>query len=403
MKYSKITLSSLDTVVHCPTSKSYANRALIMASLKNESIKLNDLPESQDVKDLLSLLDSLGLKISGDKENVLVKNSFPECEILNDTPILLPGSEGGTTIRFIVPVLALGQNEYHLPLLGRMAERPLDELIEILKRLGAKISIENSMIKVKGPITLSENLSVDCSETTQFATALFNLKAKYDLDVKYENLVASKKYLEMTESLVEHFSHSREFTIPADFSGLGYLVAYGCLNQDLIISNVNSLDPLQADSMLIEILRSAGANIKFKPSGLHVYRTDVKLKGFEIDGSKCIDLVPTLMFIASFCSAESRIKNIKYLVHKESDRLSEMMKIMDKFKVQYEYDEKTDTFVITPSSMKRVDFDSCQISTANDHRMVMVAALFLKVLAGGSVGPKDSVNKSFPTFFDIFK
>ncbi|MFT6631506.1 MAG: 3-phosphoshikimate 1-carboxyvinyltransferase [Bacteriovoracaceae bacterium] len=403
MKFSKITSCKLKTPIHCPTSKSYANRALIIASLKPERIEINDIPESQDVHDLLSILESLKIEVIKIPSGIQIINSFPECEQNSSKPILLPGSEGGTTVRFITPLLALGNNEYHIPLLGRMAARPMDELLLIIKGMGANIWIEDAILKIKGPISLPEELSVDCSKTTQFATALYNLKAKYKINIKYNNVEASKKYLDMTESLIKHFSGSNHFIVPADFSGLGYLLAYGVLNQDLVVSNVFKMDMLQADSVLIEILKRIGARIEFGPNGLSIFRTESKLSGFEVDGSECIDLVPTLMFIASFCDSETKLTNIKFLTHKESDRLLEMMKILDIFKIEYFYDEAGDVFTIFPlkETLENI-FKPIKITTANDHRMVMVSALYLKTLKGGSVAPMESVNKSFPNFFSLF-
>ena len=403
MKFSHITSCKLITPIHCPTSKSYANRALIIASLKLENIKINDIPDSQDVHDLLGILESLKIEILKTRGGVQINNSFPECEQNSLKPVILPGSEGGTTIRFIAPLLALGKNEYHLPLLGRMATRPMGELLLIIKSMGASIWIEDAVLKIKGPITLPKELSVDCSKTTQFATALFNLKAKYNINIKYNNVEASKKYLEMTEFLIKHFSHTNHFTVPADFSGLGYLLAYGILKQDLVISNVFKTDLLQADSELINILKRIGGKIKFGSNGLSVLKAESKLAGFEVDGSECIDLVPTLMFIASFCHSETRLTNIKYLTHKESDRLLEMMKILDVFKVDYNYDETKDVFTIIPfEGSKESNLKPIKVVTANDHRMVMVSALYLKTLKGGSVAPMGAVNKSFPTFFKLF-
>jgi 5-enolpyruvylshikimate-3-phosphate synthase len=80
-----------------------------------------------------------------------------------------------------------------------------------------------------------------------------------------------------------------------------------------------------------------------------------------------------------------------------------MMKILDIFKIEYFYDEAGDVFTIFPlkETLENI-FKPIKITTANDHRMVMVSALYLKTLKGGSVAPMESVNKSFPNFFSLF-
>ena len=88
-----------------PTSKSYANRILILAALCPSVITIEGLPESTDVSNLISCLQQVGLEFSKDsKGHLKVLNSFPECEKNTslDTIVLETG-DGGTTNRFILP------------------------------------------------------------------------------------------------------------------------------------------------------------------------------------------------------------------------------------------------------------------------------------------------------------
>lgn len=404
MNYTTLTSSSLETPIHCPTSKSYANRSLIIGALKQTKMTFRDLPDAQDVVDLIKILKQINVEMNQEGSSLSLETSFPECELEANSPILLSGSEGGTTIRFILPLLALGQNEYHLPLLGRMGERPLEELCELLRSLGAFVNLEKKLVKIRGPIKIPHQIKIDCSKTTQFATALLNLKAKYDFKIDYLNLNSSKKYIEMSEYLVKLLENKNEFSIPPDFSSLGYILAYSFFNQDMFIENVNCVDPFQADSFLIEILEQMGAKLSFENDGLKICQTSERPSGFSVDGSSCIDLVPTLMFIAAFCCSKSTISNVRFLEHKECNRLLEMKEILTKFKVRFEYDETGDIFTILPYQKNQEKLlRGLKVLTANDHRMVMVTSLFLKQHGGGAVAPMESVFKSFPNFFTLFK
>ena len=118
-----------------------------------------------------------------------------------------------------------------------------------------------------------------------------------------------------------------------------------------------------------------------------------------MDGSQCIDLVPTLMLLASFIPFESTIRNIKTLEHKESNRLDEMRKILDKVGVSYSYSSKKDEMLLIGEKKYS---NLVEIKTADDHRMIMVAALFLKLLGGGALTPHTGVKKSFKDFFNVF-
>ena len=202
----------------------------------------------------------------------------------------------------------------------------------------------------------------------------------------------------MTESLIQKISQENEVIIPADSSSLGYFLVFGCLSQTIKIKNVLKRDKFQADDYFIDILLELGVEIEWD-DGLIIHKHNKFTTGFEIDGSQCIDLVPTLMLLAAFIPFESRIKNIKTLEHKESNRLYEMKKILDTVGVCYTYSFENDEMLIRG----KISYSKIEgIKTANDHRMIMISALFLKLLGGGKLQPYKGVKKSFKDFFMIF-
>jgi 3-phosphoshikimate 1-carboxyvinyltransferase len=391
-----ISASNISNPVVCPTSKSYANRALILASLKKGPVRLLDMPTAQDTRDMISVLRKIGLDIIEDKSDIVINNSFPACEKFSSIPKELFLGEGGTTVRFLYALLALGQNEYHLKFAGEIENRPMTELFRCLDDLGAK---KVSLGLIKGPIYLNSSIEVDCSETTQFASALMHLSLVSDIQVVPTNVSGSKKYLEMTRLLVETFKKESEYRVPVDYSSASYLISYALVNQDIKVSNLHEEDPFQADSVLVEISKSIGGSIIFSADGALISKCLSFSRGIEVDGANCIDLVPTLMFLAAFIPYKSVIKNIKALRFKECDRLEEMQKILAFFNVNFHYNADTDIFTIFPSAVVARVYD---LTVADDHRMVMVASLFFKTLGGGEIHPAWSVNKSFPGFFEIF-
>lgn len=388
--------------VDCPTSKSYANRALILGALKKDKIILSDLPEAQDVLDMMTLLSSIGLKLQVDGTSVNIENSFPDCEVHSKDVVELNLGEGGTTVRFIIALLCLGQNKYLLEFEGRMKERPMSELYDHLRSLGAEITVrEDLRVEVKGPLNFNANtlIKVDCSKTTQFASALMHLSLTTSLKVETSNVRVSQKYLDLTNKMIHDFSKFNQITIAPDYSSAGYFIAYAALNKNLLIKNIFSIDEVQADSKLIDILRDIGVQIDFSESGMKVYKANSFKQGIIVDGSECIDLVPTLAYVASFLPYESRISNIEALEYKECDRLVETIRILEHFNVNCKYEKMNNRLIISPSKAKILNN---QITVEPDHRMIMVSALFLKTLGGGAVAPHLNVSKSFPKFFDYF-
>lgn len=84
-----------------PTSKSYANRMIILAALDKRNIKILNLPSSTDVDFLINCLKKVGLEIQRSSDEILISNSFPECEKKVDHVIEVESGDGGTTNRFL--------------------------------------------------------------------------------------------------------------------------------------------------------------------------------------------------------------------------------------------------------------------------------------------------------------
>lgn len=380
-------------------SKSHLNRALIIGALKNEVFKVEGVSSSTDVDSMVECLKEIGLDISDLEDGFLIKNSFPQCEESYLSPLVLNVGDGGTTTRFLLALLSLGKREYHLRLSGEMSKRPMTPLIDTLRSLGASCSLQEDTITIKGPIRKEGEVSIDCSQTTQFASALVLLNTVCKFDLKFENLSASKRYLELSKKLVSTSEKQNELSCPGDFSSLGYVGAYAFFNNNIVISNISEIDELQTDSKFLEIYKELGGHWEFIDSKLYFYKCNEPKSGVHINGEECIDLVPTLIFMACFLNHQSSFTNLRLLKFKESDRLSEVIKLLKLFGVKFDYNEEKDTLIVHGHAGEPLQES---IQTAFDHRMVMIGALFLKMNKGGDITPAESVNKSFKSFFDIF-
>lgn len=399
MNTSTLSSINLPEVVECPTSKSYAARALILGAIKNKPVKLTNLPKAQDTKDLLSALKLLGLNIEEKTNEVKINNSFPLCEKVSDEVIILNGGEGGTTIRFLTVLLALGKNKYEIHFKGKMLERPMEELYQSLRDFNVVIDETDFGIRINGPLNLENQSILDCSRSSQFASAFELLKLNRKINIKYTNLSLSKSYFDLTKLLVKEFKERNNFIISADASSLGYFLAYGCLNQDLTISNVTKVDETQADFIFVEELLKIGVKLELDESGLSIKKTNHFIQGFDLNAKSCIDLIPTLVYVAAYLPYLSKFRNVEGLIHKESNRLRELKKILEAFNVEYKYHAVDDILEIVGKAKKQ---KVNELEVAQDHRMVMVASLFLKHNGGGKVKPASAVEKSFPEFFNYF-
>lgn len=400
----KVIPKPFDKIIILPTSKSHANRALIIGAIRGNGFKVNQLPESSDVTTLLSCLETVGLKLTKSGDSVIFHNSFPACEAENPVKIIdLKTGDGGTTNRFLLALLSRGKKTYRFFPAEKMSQRPMDDLILPLKSLNVEIDFnrEGAWLTLKGPAVMynTTKLDIDCKKSTQFSSAMMLAFSPIPLTFNLLNIEASETYILMTRAILSETLLKNTYTVPVDFSSLSYPLALAVTSGRVLFSNVLKVDLLQADSRLIEILQKAGADIEWTDKGLLATAKN-PLDPFDVDGSQFPDLVPTLVFLASKISGTSRISHLSVLRHKESDRLEEIMKLLNVFEVPFQYNDqdKNEELLITGRDLFPEEID---LYPPRDHRMVMTSFLFLAANSGGGLAEMDCVQKSFPNFFKV--
>lgn len=381
-----------------PTSKSHSNRALIVGAIKGNGFEVQNLSSSTDVLSLLSCLEKIGLKIIHGNNSVSFMNSFPDCEKETlENVIDLKTGDGGTTNRFLLALLSRGKKSYRLFPAEKMSERPMDDLLNPLLLSGVTIetNTNGAWITVRGPLKLSSGkLSIDCQKSTQFASAMMLALNGLPLEVELKNVHSSETYLKMTEFILHQTLTQNFYQCPVDFSSLSYPLALALLKGRVLVKNCMELDPMQADSQFISLMKNAGGDIQWTSQGL-LATSQNKLSPIDVNGSECPDLIPTLAFMAAHIEGRSILRNLSVLRHKESDRLAEILSLLKKLSVDVHFNESSDELIIKGSNKI---YPAAHIKTARDHRMVMTAYLFLRANSGGELEEIDCVEKSFPYF-----
>lgn len=388
----------LGSVVHVPSSKSYANRYLILAARRG-GIALTNLTTADDVTKLVSALEVIGLRIERDETSVRILNSFPACEPNGSEVINIDIGEGGTTARFLLALLSRGKRTYRLRLAGRLAERPWSELIEALEMGGALISRSDSEIQIRGPVSpelLPKRISGQ--RTTQFASAL--QLAFHEDGMRFEMTGASSSlpYWAMTQRCLAEIDRTSVLTVPLDWSSAAYPLAFAAVTGQLVELPHLGYDAYQADAFFFQWLRDKRSADQIGGSGR---RQCVRAWGLRdrsavrIDMSQCLDLAPAMAFVCAHLVGESVLTGLAGLVHKESDRLSAIVNLLEQVGVVAH--ATGDTLFIKGG----VGPGPWSLETPADHRLVMTAALFLRAHQGGSLIHPECVEKSFPSYFQV--
>ena len=122
-----------------PGSKSLTNRALVLAALAEGTSALTNVLFADDTEVMLDCLLKLGFELEIDRDNRSVRVGGQGGHIPRRDARLFCGNSG-TTIRFITALCALGRGTFSLDGIPRMRERPIGQLVDLLKNLGVRIN-----------------------------------------------------------------------------------------------------------------------------------------------------------------------------------------------------------------------------------------------------------------------
>ena len=397
--------------INIPASKSYCHRAIIGASLSKGSSNLENILFSKDIHASIAAMESLGTKIEINQDKLTVKGEgYP---VLKKTEINC--NESGSTLRFLIPIALLQQEEVAFDGRGRLRERPLTPYIDIFKEKNIAFSKADGLpLKVKGPLAPGE-YRLAGNVSSQFVTGLLYALPLLEGDSKLviTTELESKGYVDMTLDVLSKFSvqienkNYREFYIKGnqqykpidyrvegDFSQAAFWLCAGTINGDIVCKDIN-LNSLQGDKAIINILKEMGAKLEFGENSVSAKKTVTH--GITIDASECPDLVPVLAVIGALSEGTTRIINAGRLRIKESDRLKAVATELNNLGAKVE--ELEDSLIIEGvASLK-----GGMVNTWNDHRIAMAMAIAsLKCVNPVIIKESDCINKSYPGFFHDF-
>ncbi|MGE5329593.1 MAG: 3-phosphoshikimate 1-carboxyvinyltransferase [Deltaproteobacteria bacterium] len=403
--------------VSVPGSKSITNRALIIGALAGSGTILNNFLYSDDTVYMLEALRGLGYRISDDKDAGTVI-------IHNPAQATLKGScfvgNSGTAIRFLASFCAAAGCEVELTGIERMKERPIGELAEALKALGAEIAFKEKEgfppIRIKSNGLEGGKVSIRGDISSQFITSLL-LSAPYaknDIEIEIQGELVSKPYVDITIQMMKDFGVEvknynykhflikagqsytpREYTIESDCSSASYFFAAAAIaNGDVTVENINPKS-LQGDIKFVDILEEMGAMVERGDNYIRVIGKE--LKGITIDMQNTSDVAQTLAVAALFAEGPTEIKNVYNMRLKETDRLRAVANELVKLGAGVE--EKKDGITIYPAS----SYKAAEIETYDDHRMAMSFTLAGLKIPGIRIANPGCVSKTFPQYFNEFQ
>ena len=445
-------------VLQMPSSKSFAQRAIIAAALADFHSERSPerivnchserSPEPVEGRSEESHLD--GYTPCQDSENA---RNVAEV-IKNETlPTQIHVGESGLLTRLMIPIVAALQSEkskvVNITGEGTLLNRPLKGATEIMAKFGTLLrplgEQANGDIKVplsvQGPL-LPGKVDISGKDGSQLISGLLMALPLLKGDsVIHVHDPKSIPYMFITIDVLkkfgirigsemegdEEFMETQDwglctgitfkikggqeykpanFSIEGDWSAAANFLVAGAVFGIVRLQGLDTTS-LQADISIMDILMDAGASLSQEDESGIITTQKAPLRAFDTDLNNCPDLFPIVAILAAFCSGTSHILGFKRLASKESDRGKAILETLTKMGVSAyaEGDQLTieghslESRILNGTLLKGGEYTSF-----HDHRMAMA----LTVASLGADGPiiiddTDCVAKSFPAFFDTWR
>ncbi|ABV87391.1 3-phosphoshikimate 1-carboxyvinyltransferase [Shewanella pealeana] len=413
-------IKKVSGTINIPGSKSISNRALLLATLAEGTTTLTNLLDSDDIRYMLASLKQLGVSYR-------LSNNNTVCELdglagplnASEAQTLFLGN-AGTAMRPLCAALTLGQGDFTLTGEPRMEERPIGDLVDALRQLGAEVSY----LKNDGfpPLSISStglnggNVEIAGDLSSQFLTALLMVAplAKDDVNIQIKGELVSKPYIDITLALMAQFgvkvqnNDYASFVIKAgqryvspgkvlvegDASSASYFLAAGAIQGgEVKVTGVGKLS-IQGDVKFADVLQQMGAEIEWGDD--YIISRGAKLTAVDLDMNHIPDAAMTIATTALFATGTTHIRNIYNWRIKETDRLAAMATELRK--VGAIVDEGHDYISVTPPA----ELNTAAIDTYSDHRMAMCFSMMAFADCGITINEPECTSKTFPDYFNQF-
>jgi 3-phosphoshikimate 1-carboxyvinyltransferase len=418
-------MSRAEGVVALPGSKSISNRTLLLAALAAGDTTLEGLLDADDVDRMQDALKVLGIGVEriGATRNFIVHG---QGGVIPVEAARLALGNAGTALRPLTAVLALAGGRYEISGIARMHERPIGDLVDALRLLGAEIRyLGNAGFPPLGigpgnvggagkpdRVTVRGDVSSQFTSALLMALPLVTAKSARALTVDIAGELISKPYVAITTHLMGRFGVAveqdgwRSFRVPAgaryaspglihvegDASSASYFLAAGAIGGGPVRVTGVGRHSIQGDVAFADVLARMGATIHSGDDWIEA-RAGRSLDGMTIDCTPIPDAAMTLAVVALFARGPTTLTGIASWRVKETDRIAAMA--AELFKLGATVEAGHDHLTVHPPERLR----PATIATYDDHRMAMCFSLAALGGVAVRIADPECVRKTFPGYF----
>lgn len=404
-----------DAVVRVPGSKSISNRVALLAALADGRSVLDGVLFSDDTRYMAAALRALGISVIADEAAARLTIAGGGGTWPAASAELFVGN-AGTAMRFLVAALCLGHGRYRIDGTARMRERPIQDLLDALVGLGARVRSEAGTgappVVVEADGLPGGATALAAARSSQFVSALLQVApyAARDVAITLTGDIIAQPYIDMTVKVMAQWGvtverdgarvyrvahgqryRAQRYAVEPDASSAHYFWAAAALTGGRVRVAGLHRGSLQGDIAFAALLERMGATVHWEADAISV-EGPAQLRGLDADLNACSDTAPTLAALAPFASGPVHIRNVAHLRWQESDRLHAVATELSRLGARVE--ERADGISIWPSALR-----GTRIATYDDHRIAMAFALVGLRIPGVEIADPGCVAKTFPDFF----
>lgn len=398
---------SIDSI----SSKSLSHRYVVAAGLARGTSIIQEVLDCDDLIATKEALKHFGVSFDRDR----ITGSSWEYD---GQPI--DCNESGSTLRFLIPLAMLQDQEVLFKGRGNLANRPLDVYHELFTPMGISMISHGQgflPLSIKGKLK-GGHFHIQSNISSQFITGLlFSLPLlEKDSIIHFNEIPVSKGYIDLTMDVLMKFGIDikridQGYFIPGnqvykplnavvegDYSQAAFWMVAGLIAGDIRINKLNPLS-IQGDQQIVDIIKSMQGSITFDENhqGYQIKRSETKAT--TIDLKDIPDLGPILMVLASLSLGTTHMINVDRLIIKESNRLEAMIHALTKLGINIKSGHN-EIWIKGQQSF----IGDVTLSGASDHRIVMALSIAaLRARGPITITDCEAINKSYPTFFGDFR
>lgn len=389
-------------------SKSVAHRLLICAAFADAPTRIRCEQTNEDIDATAACLVALGATITREPPFYTVS---PIRELPRE--VTLPCRESGSTLRFLVPIVASLGISARFEMAGRLPSRPLSPLREELEAHGITFSAVGSNPLCMSGILTGHTFTIPGNVSSQFVSGLLFALALCGNGgtLSIQGSLESAPYVAMTCDALDRFQANIEkqkngfavipsairtpnesLAVEGDWSNAAFPLAAAAIGGEVTVTGLDR-HSRQGDRVIVDLLRSFGAQVTETDDSVTVRHAP--LHGIRVDATQIPDLVPVLATVASVAEGETVIVGASRLRIKESDRLATVCEMLTRLGAKIT--ETSDGLILrgVPALSGGI------VSASGDHRIAMSAAVAsVACTAPVTVTGAEATAKSYPAFFD---